>query len=1031
MKSFEKLESPTFSCIKEILQKKLVLLFSLLFFFIAAVAQQTVTGTVKSGNTVLAAVTVSVKGSSVSTLTDNSGKFSINAGPAQVLVFSHVGYIALEIPVKSRLIVNAELNSEAESLTQVVVVGYGTTKKATLTGSVGVVKGADLAKSPATNLSNSIAGRIPGVTAVTRSGEPGNDGSTLLIRGINTLNDNSPLIVVDGIAGRGLERIDPSDVENITVLKDASAAIYGARAANGVILVTTKRGISGKPSIDISFNQGFVKPTVIPEMADAATYAQMVNEIKLYRGLGAEYTPEDIQKYKDGSDPWGHPNTDWFDALYKPTSQQRNANISLRGGTEAIRYLISGGYRYQDAIYRNSATNYTQGNFRANIDAKISNNIKLSIDIAASQENRNYPTKSSSTIYSSAMRGKPTIAAVWPNGMPGPDIERGENPIVMATSATGYDKTIRQNFLSNVRLDINIPWVKGLSVTTNAAIDKYNNNHKLWQTPWYLYYWDGVTYDANNVPALTKALRGYATPQLTQDFNNSNQTTFNGLINYTTTIVGKHNIKALIGVERIKGDGMNYGATRTNYISASADQLFAGGDGLSQTNWGSAEVSARLNYFGRLNYNYQEKYLAEFVFRYDGSYIFPKGNNQFGFFPGVSLGWVISKENFWKNILPVINNLKIRGSWGQTGNDRIAPYQYLPGYAYASQPYIFNVDQGNLALNETRIPNEDVTWEVANQSNIGFDGQLLNGKIFFSADYFYNLRTNILAYKNASVPTSTGLSLPRQNIGEVVNKGFEFQLGVNHNIGDLKFSITLNGGFQKNKIKFWDEVPGVPDYQKTTGYPIGSNLLYQSIGIFSDDAAINKYPHLPQARPGDIIFKDVNGDGVIDGRDQIRNEKTDVPTFTGGLNIGLQYKNFYATIFFQGASGAMRKRFTFSGDSGNFLDEDANGRWTPDNINATKPRAWSFTEEYWMAPYNINNTYWLRNNDYIRLKNLEVGYRLPADFLKKAGIKGMSVYFTGLNLVTFTQLKNYDPETNSDTPYPSNKVLNIGFNLTF
>ncbi|MHA4807406.1 SusC/RagA family TonB-linked outer membrane protein [Flavitalea flava] len=1015
---------------------KFVLIICLLGCTTAVFAQQSVKGVVTSGDSALSAVTVTVKGTAVATTTDDYGKFRINAGPTDILVFSSVGFIAREIPVGGHKNIDVRLTSEAESLSQVVVVGYGTTKKATLTGAVVSVKGADLAKSPATNLSNSLAGRIPGLTAVTRSGEPGNDGSTLLIRGSNTLNDNTPLVVVDGVPGRQLERIDPSDIESVTVLKDASAAIYGARAANGVIMVTTKRGNSGKPTMNLSYDQGFVSPSVIPKMADAATWAKMVNEIKEYRSMDPVYSEEDIQKYQDGSDPWGHPNTDWFKAVYKPVSVQRNAHVSLRGGNESVHYLLSAGYRFQDGIYRNSATNYSQGNFRANLDAKVNSNIKVSFDLSGRQENRNYPTQSSDNIYSSTMRGKPNIAARWPNGLPGPDIERGANPVVMATSATGYDKDIRYVLESNTKLDINIPWVKGLSVTSNASIDKFVDNHKLWQTPWYLYYWDGQSYNANNEPQLTKSLRGYATPQLSQDFNNGNRTTLNGLINYRTTIAGVHNIKALVGMERITGDSMNFYAARRNYISSAADQLFAGGDGLNQTNGGGASVNARLDYFGRLNYNYKEKYLAEFVFRYDGSYIFPSGSNQFGFFPGVSLGYVISEEDFWKKNVRVINNLKIRGSWGQTGNDRIDPYQYLQGYAYAgdgSTPttYVFNVNEENKAINEIRIANPNVTWEIANQSNIGVDGQLLDGKVFFSMDYFYNLRTNILAYRNASVPSSTGLTLPRQNIGKVVNQGFEFQVGTTGKVGQLTYTVSVNGGYQKNKIKFWDEVPGAPAYQLSTGHPMNTTLYYEAVGIFRDQDAIDKYPHWANAKPGDIIFRDVNKDGQINGLDQVRNDKNDVPTFTGGISIDLQYKNFYATVLLQGASGAIRKQFTFSGESGNYLQADAIGRWTPTNIDASKPRAWNFADEYWMTQYDVNNTYFLRNNNYLRLKNIEFGYNFPAPFLTRAGIKGLRTYVSGLNLATVTKLKNYDPESNSDNPYPSNKVVNVGLNLTF
>lgn len=990
----------------------------------------------------LAGANIAVKGTNKRFVTNEKGEFIISDIPeaGAVLVVTYLGSSAQEVFVnkntKSPLVISLKSSPAQLQEVTVVSVGYGTAKKATLTGAIVSIKGADLEKSPAMNLSNSFAGRIPGVTAVTRSGEPGNDGSTLLIRGSNTLNDNTPLVIVDGIAGRQLDRIDPADIENVTVLKDASAAIYGARAANGVIMITTKRGTTGKPTINFSYDQGFVHPTVIPKMADAATYAQMVNEIEQYRGKEVVYSAEDIQKYKDGSDPWGHPNTDWFKAVYKPISVQRNGHLSLRGGSEAIRYLASAGYRYQDAIYRNSATNYSQGNFRVNLDTKVSKSIKLSVDLAGRQENRNYPTLSSDDIYSSTMRGKPTIAANWPNGLPGPDIERGANPVVMATNKTGYDKDIRYVLESNAKLEITIPWVKGLSVTSNASIDKLVDNHKLWQTPWYLYYWDGQTYGTDGLPELTKSLRGYATPQLRQDFSNGNRTTLNGFINYNTSISESHNIKAMIGVERMVGDSLNFYAARRNYISSAVDQLFAGGDGINQTNGGAASVDARLNYFGRLNYNYKEKYLAEFVFRYDGSYIFPANGKQFGFFPGVSLGWIISEERFWKDNLSFFDNLKIRGSWGRTGNDRIAPYQYLQGYAYqgngtTSTTYIFNQNEENKAINENRIANPNVTWEIANQSNIGIDGKMLNGRVFFSADYFYNLRTNILAYRNASVPSSTGLTLPRQNIGEVANRGFEFQVGTSAKAGELAYTISVNGGYQKNKIVFWDEVPGAPVYQQSTGHPMNTSLYYQAIGIFKDQNAVDNYPHWANARPGDIIFKDVNNDGQIDGLDQVRSDKNDLPTFTGGLNLDLQYKNFYASILIQGATGAMRKQFTFSGASGNFLQDDAQGRWTPENPGATKPRTWNFAEEYWMKQYDINNTYFLRNSNYVRLKNVEIGYNFPASLLSHIGVSGLKIYLGGLNLVTWTKLKNYDPESSSDNPYPSNKVVNAGINLTF
>jgi len=503
--------------------------------------------------------------------------------------------------------------------------------------------------------------------------------------------------------------------------------------------------------------------------------------------------------------------------------------------------------------------------------------------------------------------------------------------------------------------------------------------------------------------------------------------TLNALINYEKTINEKHNLRALVGSETIKGQFSNFNAYRRYFLSTEIDELFAGGD-LEKTNGGSSSETARLNYFGRLNYNFDQKYLTEFVFRYDGSYIFPEGK-RFGFFPAVSLGWTASNEDFWESSIPFVNFFKLRGSWGQTGNDRIDPYQFLSSYSFRSQTYIFNGTQENKILREQRIPNPVVTWEVANQANIGFDGQLFSGRVNMSFDYFYNLRTNILWTRNASVPDATGLTLPRENIGEVANQGIELILGTNQKIGDFMYSVSLNTSYNKNKIIFWDETPGVPDYQKSTGHPMNSQLKYVAIGIFKDQASLDAYPHWAGARPGDVIFKDVNDDKKIDGLDQVRRYKTTLPTLMGGLDVNLSYKNFYGNILFQGAAGAEQDHWYEAGEWGNWFAEDSEGRWTTDNINSNKPRTWERVDEYWTV--SSNNTYWLRTTDFIRLKNLEIGYDLPKTAMNKLGLSGLRIYVSGINLFTLDKLPSLDPEVTATNVYPPNKVYNIGIHLTF
>ena len=1000
----------------------------------------------------LPGVNIIEKGTQNGTTTDIEGRYAITlSSPAAILLFSFIGYLPQEIDVAGLSVIDVSLAEDILKLEEIVVVGYGTQKKTTLTGSVAQVSGDDLKKAPVINYANALSGRIPGLVAYNRSGEPGYDGATIRIRGVNSIDmntsdgidPNNPLIVVDGIAGRNLERLDPNDIESVSVLKDASAAIYGAQAANGVILITTKRGTSGKPTIRLNFNQGYSTPTIIPPMADAATYATMLNEINMYRRLKPRYTEEEIQKFRDGSDPWKYPNTDWFGEVFRDYTPQNYYNASINGGAENLSYFISLGGKYQDGIYKNSATNYQQYNFRSNVDGKISKNIKIGFDISGRNEVKNFPTRGAGDIFRMLMRGKPTMQAFWPTGEVGPDIEYGNNPAIITTDATGFDKDKWYILESMVKLDVTIPWVKGLSVSANGAFDKQIRNRKRFSTPWYLYTWDEKTYEDDGVtPHLVRGKRGFDYPELFQEMNDNQSYTLNALVNYQRKLTDNHNIAIMLGSERNEGRRGWFNAFRKYYDSDAISELFAGGD-LEKTNDGKTTEDARLNYFGRLNYNYAEKYLAEFVFRYDGSYNFPV-DKRFGFFPGVSLGWRVSEENFWKNNISFINHFKIRGSWGQTGNDRIRSFQYMSNYEYSyntddasrTRFIVMNENVEQKTLQEAIVGNPDVTWEVASQSDIGFEAQFLDGKIALEADYFYYNRSDILIPKSQSTPNTAGLEgkLPVVNLGKTKNQGFDFTLTYRGLAGSLKYDVSVNGGLQKNEIVFWDEQPGAPAYQLSTGFPIESrydwNLYYKAIGIFKDSAQLEEYPAWANARPGDIIFEDVNGDSIINGLDRVRQKTNRVPTFTGGLNLNLTYKNVDFSILFQGAAGANRYINTESGEIGNFLQEIADDRWLPSNRDGSNPRTSNRSDEYWK---NSNNTFFLHSTDYIRLKSLELGYTTPAKINKYLGIQGLRIYFSGSNLVTLDKLKSFDPESDSDSGnyYPLSKTYNFGVTLTF
>lgn len=1011
---------------------RLWIMLILLLAAVCSYAQQvTVKGRVTDQNhDPLTGVTVLEQGTNNGVVTDIEGNFKINVKQKATLSLSYIGFIPKQVVATGKEFLNIMMEEDNGLLNEVVVVGYGLQKKATLSGSVTSVSGEKLLKTPVTNVSQSLAGRMPGVVAISNGAEPGYDGATIRIRGVNTFGDASPLIVVDGVPGRSLERIDPSTIESMSVMKDASAAIYGAQAANGVIVITTKRGKEGKPKVGFTYNYGLTQPTTLPEMCNAYEYATLMNEIDTYAGNTPRYTDEDFKLYQDGSDPWGHPNTDWFDELIKTWSTQTYTNATIEGGTSNVGYFVSASAKTQDAFYENSGTKYKQFDLKSNLDIKVNDYIKFTVNLTGRLEDRKFPTRSAENIFRMLMRSKPNSPAYWPTGEAGPDIEFGDNPVVICTNQTGYQKDKNYVVNGDFGVDIKIPYIKGLTFKGTASLDKSFRYYKTWETPWYLYSWDGTSYNDDGTPTLVEGKKGFTDARLTEKMVQSHNILLSGILNYNTTIKNDHAINLLAGVERITGANNYFSAYRRYYISTAIDELFAGGED-ELTNDGSSSKEARLNYFGRMNYSYKSKYLAEFVWRYQASYIF-EHNNRFGFFPGVSLGYAISEENFWKPLKPIIHFAKIRASWGQTGNDLIDPYQYMASYTFNSLTYLTGEGSTkNKALAENVAPNNNVTWETATQKNIGLDLQFLKGDLAFTIDYFRNDRKDILCTRNASVPNSSGLSLPDENIGKVRNQGVDFSIDYHKRLGDWTIGAGLNGVYAKNKIIFWDEAEGTLDYQRSTGRPIGANLYYQAIGIYQTQEEIDATPHWAGAQPGDIIFKDVNEDGVIDGNDRVRNDKTSVPTFTGGMNIDVAWRNFDLTMLFQGAFGGVFEESSESGDFANFLKSFYDNRWTVDNPSTTYPRTYNRSNEYWVSQAN---TWWLHKSDYVRLKTIELGYTLPNTWLAKTGIEKLRLYVSGFNLFTIApDMKNYDPENTSGRGYnyPLNRVLNFGVNLSF
>ncbi len=1003
--------------------------------------QRTITGVVTDTETgeSLPGVTILLEGTTVGTITDIDGRYSINiTAPTDVLIFSYVGYRTVNIEVADQTTIDISLMTVYTALDEIVVVGYGSAPKRTLTGATSVISGTELESVPVTNLSQSLGGKLPGLVLLNISGEPGSDNSIIRIRGEHTLNNNSPLIVIDGIPNRagGLDRINPNDIESISIMKDASAAIYGAQAANGVILITTKRGKEGPTRLRLDVNQGFTQPTRLPEMASAAQYLTMLNEINIYRGNPPPYSEQKIQEHANPTDPWLHHNTDWFAEALNPFAKQSMVDLSATGGAGNINYFISLGGLTEDGFFKYSATRYNQYSFRSNIDSKISDHINIGLDVTGRYEDRNYPTVGNESNFQFLVRGKPNFPGFWPNGKPGPAQESGGyNPVVTGSDVTGFDDDNRYYLQTNLRLNIDIPGVEGLQLRANASYDKDVLERKYFAYSWMLYNFDEASYRSlggDPEQYLTGGMDGPSTPELNQ-WNVDGYDLMTNLVAEYTKQIEDHSFRILAGTEYSYFERKYLEVFRRNFISRELPEIFAGGTA-GQMMDGYSREGARLNYFSRINYDYKEKYLVELVGRYDGSHIFPEGK-RFGFFPAVSVAWRLTEEDWFQNFTGFFNELKFRTSYGQTGNDRIEPYQYLSSFGF-SQGYNFSMTDEVLSITEARFPNPVVTWEVATQFDIGVEANMFDHKFRVELDYFNYLRTDILHYRRASVPYSTGMQLPRENIGKVKSYGFDGTLIWREQVSrDFFFRVALNGGYSTNEIKFWDEEPGVPDYQRSTGSKMRAPLMYIADGVFETQADIDNYPSWPGARPGDIRFVDWNKDGEITAADRVRLDKNDVPEWMGGLTFQGTYKSFDFTIFFQGAAGAETYIETASGEFGNYYKDFADNRWTPANPNNHTPRTFNRQDEYWMAN---RNTFWRYSTDYLRLKNLEIGYTLPAHIINRIGMNSFRVYVNGFNLLTWTSFPHGDPETARDTfggvrggNYPQQRVFNIGLSTTF
>ena len=994
-----------------------------------------INGTVQAASGNLAGVSVMVKSDpKIGTTTDDNGHYRFKVPEQSVLVFKSIGYKPLEIQINGRTSIDVTMQISDVNLAEVVVVGYGTQTKATLTGAVSTVKGEELLKSPSTDISNSLVGRTPGVIATNNSGQPGGDGSNIYIRGISTFSGaTQPLIVIDGVANRpgGFGNIDPNDIASISVLKDASAAIYGAQAANGVILITTKKGRTGKPLLTFNYNQGFNTWAKVEKLTNAYQYAQMVNDISVFGGGTPIYKQDDLTKFQNGSDPIGHPNTNWVSMATNKVALQDRTSLNLSGGTDNFKYYTSMGMSDQNGQFKSGTFKYKQYNFDLNLEGQVSKNLKLGFSSMLRWQDQQSSPLGTNTTFSSLIGALPVDLAKNPNGsyaLGGVTGSTGAqlNALVNATDLAGLNEQKRIYSLNTFRGRFDIPGIQGLYLDGFLSVDLGFVDSTNWNKSYTVYGYNPVA--QTYTPAVLNGTLGLGS--LDQLSTNSLTVSENVKLNYDRSF-GKHSIKAFAAYEQSTFDYRWVSAHREQFISQAIPQLSFGSTNNISNN-GNEYKSARQNYFGRVNYSYNNTYFLEAQLRYDGSDVFSE-SKRWGLFPSISAGWKFSDYAWFKKSLPFVNFLKLRGSWGKLGNDNIPPFQFAQFYNVTQYGKIFynGAISGYSTLSPGVSPNPNARWESQTSTNLALDASFFDSKLSFTFEVFHQRRNDILAPAHASIPLFTGIVLPDENIGIVDNKGIEAQLSYKGNISKLNYFISGNITYAKNKVIYMDEIlGGRPAFQALTGHPVGAFLIYKAAGIYQSNSDIASSPanNLTGVVPGDLRFQDVNQDNVIDQNDQVVQNLSSVPQIVYGSTIGLNYANFDLSILLQGQAKADRYFRAVSGKSQNFTIEDYQGRSTPGDIT-NKPRA----SQVYGSPQGFANTYYLSNTSFLRLKNVELSYSIKSSMLEKMGISHLRIYANTFNLFTITKYKGLDPESvdGQGLNYPINRTYNIGASVSF
>lgn len=980
----------------------------------------------------MAGVNVIVEGTTIGTMTDSNGNFTLNVPSTSIKIkFSYIGYEDQIVLIKNNRNLNITLNENSEMLDEVQIIGYGTQKKITVTGAVSSVGTKDILKSPVPNIAQALTGKVPGLSTIQYSGQPGADDPAIFVRGIGSLDAKraAPLVMVDGVE-RSFFRLDPNEIENITVLKDASAtAVFGVRGANRVILVTTKRGEEGKAQISVSTSASLQKPIRLYEYANSYDYAVAFNEKLTNDGASPVFGEKILDAFKNHTDPLLYPDMDWMELILKPTSFQSQHNLSISGGTDRVRYFTSVGILTQDGLFRsfdagyNSNFTYNRYNYRANLDIDVTRSTLLKINLGGRLEDTKEPN-TKSNLFTFLTRVTPFGGAglydgKWIHTSPdniGWDKGALENADPFECF---FGKGYNQRIYNEINLDLSLQQkldflTKGLSLNIkgsyNSGYTHRKNRYK--EIPYYTAHRDPETNEL-----FFRKFREESQLYFEESTDRGRNWYLEGSLNYDRKF-GKHQVGALILYNQWRDQYPD--PAQFDYVSIPRGYV-----GL----------------VGRATYNFDNRYMVDFNVGYNGSENFAPGH-RYGIFPAFSAGWILSEEKFMKN-QSFINYLKIRGSYGIVGNDLMntkSRFFYLPdAYNPYGTSYNFGVDvSGNRdGATELQMGNPLVSWEKAGKQNYGLDFSILDEHLSGSFDYFIEKRHDILTTRNTA-PNFIAITMPVVNIGKVDNKGFELVLKWNHSIGDFKYWINGNLSYAKNKIVYKDEIPHKYPWLYETGQSVGQPFGFIFDGFVTEaDLESGKLPdHKLDLKPGDAKYKDLNGDNIIDDNDQCPIGNPIYPQLTAGITAGFEYKGFDFSMLWAGSGKVSRfisagLRVPFGGGNYGLLQYMIDDHWTPETAETAKTPRFSGAAN--ANNYTRNSTLWLKDASYIRLKNVQIGYTFKGEWMKKIHLKNMRIYASGENLLTFDHLKIADPEATDDKQfqYPLQMIFNIGLNLNF